>query len=59
MSADGWRRLSARLVWVGLIRAATASVPGYLGLVVLGDDGPVWPRPWPGCCGWWPIWSGC
>ncbi|MDR7327210.1 MULTISPECIES: PH domain-containing protein [Catenuloplanes] len=38
-----WRRLSARLVWVDLIRAALASVPGYVGIVVLGDDGPVWP----------------
>ncbi|MDP9793925.1 putative membrane protein [Catenuloplanes nepalensis] len=38
-----WRRLSPRLFWVDLIRAALASVPGYLGLVVLGDDGPVWP----------------
>lgn len=39
----GWRRLSVRLVHVNLIRAALSSVPGYLGIVVLGDDGPVWP----------------
>ncbi|WP_033344331.1 PH domain-containing protein [Catenuloplanes japonicus] len=37
------RRLSLRLVWVDLIRAAATSVPGYVGIVVLGDDGPVWP----------------
>ncbi|GAB7045712.1 PH domain-containing protein [Catenuloplanes indicus JCM 9534] len=35
--------MSVRLFWVDLIRAALASVPGYFGLVVLGDDGPVWP----------------
>ncbi|MDR7275401.1 PH domain-containing protein [Catenuloplanes atrovinosus] len=38
-----WRRLSTRLVAVDLIRAVLSSVPGYLGIVVFGDDGPVWP----------------
>ncbi len=38
-----WRRLSARVVAVDVLRLAMSAVPGYLGIVVLGDDGPVWP----------------
>ncbi|MET0419299.1 MAG: PH domain-containing protein, partial [Actinoplanes sp.] len=44
MSGDGeWRRLSAWVVAVDLLRLAISAVPGYLGVVVLNDDGPVWP----------------
>jgi hypothetical protein len=31
------------VVAVDLVRLAMSAVPGYLGIVVLGDDGPVWP----------------
>lgn len=42
-AAGDWRRLSARVVVLDLIRLAVSAVPGYLGVVVLNDDGPVWP----------------
>jgi putative membrane protein len=38
-----WQRLSIRVIWLNLLRAAISCVPGYLGGVVLNDDGPVWP----------------
>jgi putative membrane protein len=38
-----WRRLSVRVVAVDLLRLALSAVPGYFGIVVLNDDGPVWP----------------
>lgn len=38
-----WRRLSVRVVSIDLLRLAVSVVPGYVGIVVLNDDGPVWP----------------
>ncbi|GAA0492046.1 hypothetical protein Ade02nite_21780 [Paractinoplanes deccanensis] len=43
MTGEGaWRRLSVRVVHLDLVRVALSCVPGYLGAVVLNDDGPVW-----------------
>ncbi|SNY31332.1 PH domain-containing protein [Paractinoplanes atraurantiacus] len=39
---DGWRRLSVRVVYMDLIRAAFSCAVGYLGAVAFNDDGPVW-----------------
>jgi putative membrane protein len=38
-----WRRLSVRVVAVDLLRLVISAVPGYAGVVLLNDDGPVWP----------------
>ncbi len=43
LAGPGWRRLSARVVAVDVLRLAMSAVPGYLGIVVFNDDGPVWP----------------
>ncbi|XVU26889.1 PH domain-containing protein [Actinoplanes sp. CA-054009] len=42
MSDVPWRRLSVRVVYMDLIRAAISCTVGYLGAVVFNDDGPVW-----------------
>ncbi|XVV14113.1 PH domain-containing protein [Actinoplanes sp. CA-131856] len=42
MSDQGWRRLSVRVVYMDLIRAAVSCGVGYLGAVAFNDDGPVW-----------------
>ncbi|MEU8814571.1 PH domain-containing protein [Actinoplanes sp. NPDC048796] len=42
MSGDGWRRLSVRVVYMDLIRAAISCGVGYLGAVAFNDGGPVW-----------------
>jgi len=46
-----WRRLSFRVVYVDLVRLLLSLVPGYLGAVVLNDDGPVWPLVIGSCAG--------
>lgn len=38
-----WRRLSIRVVHLDLLRVLLSLATGYLGAVVLNDDGPVWP----------------
>ena len=43
MTPAGWHRLSPRVVWLDLARLVVSVVPGYAGLVWLGDDRPVWP----------------
>ncbi|MFF5084426.1 PH domain-containing protein [Actinoplanes sp. NPDC000266] len=42
MSDAEWRRLSVRVVYMDLVRAAISCTVGYLGAVVFNDDGPVW-----------------
>jgi putative membrane protein len=38
-----WRRLSVRTIYLSVVRAVISLIPAYLGIVVLGEDGPVWP----------------
>jgi putative membrane protein len=38
-----WRRLSVRVVWINVVRLLLSLIPGYLGIVVLNDTGPVTP----------------